>query len=136
MKSLIQMRNEDFCRRCRRIFEADISKGAHPSLDELVKRSLAQAPMSHYINYDTASNRLTQIEKRGVEAVFKEEEARQMWRELHGQVKETMALRGCSREKALSFVLNFRHPSRFYISMDTARRLLAPYVSYTLVFRS
>ncbi|MCM1066090.1 MAG: hypothetical protein NC418_00770 [Muribaculaceae bacterium] len=133
MKKLIQARNEEFKRRCLEIFRRDYDSGTIRPLDSVIERALAMQPRSHYLSFDTASRRLHRIERRGLEAEVHEELARLMWAEVMAQVRQAMERRGTeSFDRALSFVLNFCRPSRFYMSFDTARRLLTPHLSYSL----
>ncbi len=133
MKDLTQARNSEFVRRCVEIFRRDCRSGAVRPLDTVIARALAMQPRAHYLAFDSASRRLHRIERRGLEAEVSEDIARAMWAELRSQVEETMARqRVKSFDKALSFVLNFCRPSRFYMSVDTARRILSPHLSYSL----
>ncbi|MDE5662297.1 MAG: hypothetical protein K2F91_02665 [Muribaculaceae bacterium] len=134
MKTHITCRNEDFRRRCLEIFEKDFRAGAIQPLESVIDRAIAMQPRSHYLNYDQASRRLHAIERHGLENEVKEELARQMWSELRQQIDRVMELNPKKPfDKALSFVLNFCRPSRFYISRDTARRIIAENVSYSLI---
>ena len=133
MKSLIEIRNDDFVRRCFAIYDKDLRSGERHTLESLIDRALASQPHSHYLSYDHASRRLHRIRRDGLANVYKEELAREMWGELNSQVNEVMALHPRKTfDKALTFVLNFMRPSRFYISRDTARRLISPYLSFSL----
>lgn len=137
MKDLILARNGDFRRRCIRIFNSDYNEGAIRPLDSVLERAINTRPLCHYLSYDTASKRLHAIRRHGLTNVVKEKIARQMWAELAGQVSEIMSQHpDKSFEKALSFVLNFCRPSRFHISLDTARRIVAPDVSYHLSYNT
>lgn len=133
MKKLIQLRNEEFVRRCADIFKADLAAGAIRPLDTVIERALNSRPRCHYLDFDTASRRLHCIERHGLEAAVANPLARAMWAELASQVSQVRERRGCgSFCRALTFVLTFMRPSRFYISPDTARRLLTPHVSYSI----
>lgn len=129
----IQARNEEFLRRCRKMLRDDFEAGTIRPLKEIINTVMHQQPRGHYLNYDTAARRLHLIERRGLEAVVTEELGRRMWAELRAQVDEVMARqKKKSFQKALTFVLSFYRPSRFYMTYDTARRILSPYISYSI----
>lgn len=134
MKSLIENRNQEFRRRCIELFERDDRNGRVQSLDSVISRALLMQPHSHYLSYDTASRRIHRIRRYGMEHEVKEPLAQQMWEEVDRQIDEVRArFPGKTFDMALTFVLNYCRPSRFYISLDTARRIIAPNVSYRLV---
>ena len=133
MKDYIMARNEEFRRRCVEIFKSDLQNGVIQPLDSVLERAIACRPLCHYMSYDTASRRLHAISRHGLKVVVKEPLAAQMWTELAAQITEIMTLSpNKSFDRALSFVLNFGRPSRFYISIDTARRIIAPNITYQI----
>lgn len=133
MRNNIQTRNEDFIRRCITIFKSDYAAGAIKPLDSVIERALGSRPHCHYLDYDTASEKLHQIRRLGIDNVVCNPEARAMWTELAAQVDEARQRSpDCSFHKALAFVLNFMRPSRFFITPDTARRILSPHISYSI----
>ncbi len=136
MKNLTRARNSEFIRRCIQIYQRDLKSGITPVLDDIVDRAIAMQPHSHYVAFDSASKRLHAINKRGMENVVNSPLAQQMWSEIAAQVQQTMDSRNCkSFDRALSFVLNFCRPSRFYITRDTARRIALPYFITTVTLR-
>lgn len=137
MKSPIENRNEEFVRRCVAIFRNDFAEGTVRPLDSIITRALAMQPRSWYISYDTASKRLHAIERHGMDSIVQCHLARCQWEELRKQVDEIIAANPRKTfDAALSFVLNFCRPSRFYISRDTARRLLTPHLTYSLTLKT
>lgn len=136
METLIQHRNADFKRRCLQIVKADYATGALRPLDSVLERAISQQPLSHYLNFDTASRRLHKIRRYGLETVVKEPLARRRWAELMAQVTEQMVRNKHMKfYQALTFVLNFKRPSQFYITPDTARRIISPYVAKQISLR-
>ena len=136
MKDSTLIRNREFTRRCIELYKRDISQGAVPTIDNLIDRVTLMQPHAYYIAYDTAAGRIYEIKKYGMEKVVSSAVARKMWQEMIDAVEQTMATRGCmSFDKALSFVLNFRRTSRFYISRDTARRILTKHFIPTIALR-
>lgn len=125
MKTPLQMRNEEFRRRCVEIFNDDYRQGKFPTVDSILERAMAKQPRCFYVNYDRASRRLSQIERYGLDVAVKEEESRNMWGEIMGHVQAYLLQNPkASRCTALTFVLNFRRPSRFHISKANARRII------------
>lgn len=130
---MTENRNREFIRRCIDIFERDCREATVQSLESVLDRALARQPCCHYVGYDLASRKLHLIERRGLENVVKEELAREKWREIRRQVDDVLAQNPRKTfDMALSFVLNFCRPSRFYMSRDTARRLITPHLCYHL----
>lgn len=133
MKNLTKNRNAEFARRCIEIFEKDYRNGCVRPLDEVLAIALAMQPHSHYLSYDTASRKLHAIERHGIDALVTGENTRALYTELSEQVANVMRTRSqLGFDEALSFVLNFCRPSRFYMSLDTARRIIMPYLSYSI----
>ncbi len=132
MKTLTESRNHEFLRRCIDLAGAELREGRSIDIDSIIDRVLAMQPRSHYLNYDTASRRLHIIERRGLERAVASKLLRAMWQEIGEQVAATMHSRRCPFDRALSFVLNFCRPSRFYMTRDTARRILAPHIALTI----
>ena len=55
------------------------------------------------------------------------------WIEIHNQVREAMhGPQALPFDKALSYVLCFRRPTRFYIDHERAVRLLRPHITRTV----
>ena len=80
----------------------------------------------HYVDFDTASDKLHAIRRHGLDAIVNTAEGRAKWAELGQQVDEIMAARRrLTFAQALSFVLHFRRPSRFYITRNAAYKIIA-----------
>ena len=133
MKNLTKNRNAEYARRCIEIFERHPRPGgARPPAEVLTLRP-AMRPHSHYLSYDTASSKLHAIERHGIDSLVAGENTRALYTELGAQVADVMSKRRkLSFDQALSFVLNFCRPSRFHMSLDTARRIITPYISYSI----
>lgn len=133
MKDMTKTRNSDFVRRCVDLYESEAARGNYPPLDEILFKAIAQRPMAYYVNFDRASRQLHRIERDGLDAVAVNRLSRRMWTEMREQIDEVMRDNPGKRfDSALSYVLNFRRPSRFFINLDTARRIIRPYLNYTL----
>lgn len=95
------------------------------NISELIKATLRRRPRMLYIDYDTASAKLHAIDKYGLEAVAHTAESRAQWSELRQQVADAMAARRrLSFDQALTFVLHFKRPSRFYLTPNTVYKIL------------
>lgn len=135
MNTRIQMRNADFARRCIRLYEQYYKAGISLDFNEIIDRVLVQQPHSFYVEYSTASAKLHALEHGDPEKVVKEPLAREMWMEMLVQVLQHMARHPRKTfAQALTFVIAYGRPSRFFISRDTARRILAPYRFQSLRF--
>lgn len=135
-KQITQARNDDFLRCCVEIFRKDYAEGRVRPLASIVERALRVRPRSYYITYDCASAKLHRIEREGFDAVVRGGEARGLWLDLAGEVARVRAANpGISFSMALAHALNFCRPRRFYISPDTAMRILAPYRALSLSCR-
>lgn len=133
MKNLTKCRNAEFARRCIEIFERDYRNGCVRPLDEVLLEALAMQPHSHYLSYDTASRKLHAIERYGIDSLVSTDITKALYAELGEQVARVMRTRRkLGFDRALSFVINFCRPSRFYMSLDTARRIITPYLSYSI----
>lgn len=125
MKQTTYHRNQDLLSVARQAFVTAASRGRIMNITELIAATLCRRPKMHYVDYDTASAKLHAIDKYGLEAVVHTTEGRAQWSELRQQVAETMAARQrLSFSQALTFVLHFRRPSRFYLSPNTAYKIL------------
>lgn len=109
------------------------NRSGHPCrLTDVIEQALSRRPRCHYVSYDHAS-RILHVIHRGGLATGRNRVQRLKWLELYNQVKETMeGPRRLSFDKALTFVLGFMRPSRFYIERERAIRLLRPHISYQL----
>lgn len=134
MKKLTEMRNRDLTEASRRCAQLARQRGQRLTLGELMAAAAACRPKLHYIEYETASRRLKQIERKGLEACVRPGPARQQWKELAEQVAEAQAARRkLSFSQALTFVLHFRRPSRFYLTPASVFKIIRPHFTSVLV---
>lgn len=134
MKSSTKMRNADLVATARRLLAFATGRGKTMNVSQLLAATLSCQPKMHYIDFDTASRKLHAIERRGLESVVRTPIARQQWAELRGQVAEAMSTRRhLSFVQALTFVLHFRRPSRFYIAPNSAFKILHHHFRPSLV---
>lgn len=125
MKQTTYYRNQDLLSVARQTFVMAASRGRIMNISELIEATLRRRPKMHYVDFDTASAKLHAIDRYGLEAVVHTAEGRAQWSELRQQVAEAMAARRrLSFAQALSFVLHFRRPSRFFLARNTAYKIL------------
>lgn len=133
MNSHTAERNRNFIELCLSIIRREQRAGKSPGLAAVVSEALAQPPRCHYVAYDRASEVLHRFERSGLDGIASDSLQRSRWLELYAQVRQAMdGPRKLSFDKALSFVLAFRRPSRFYIHPARAIRLLRPYIEYRI----
>lgn len=134
MKKLTEMRNADLIGAARQCVNLARQRGETMNFTDLIAAAEACRPKAHYIEYEAASRRLKAIERRGLEATVSSAPARRQWAELQQQVMETMAKRRkLSFSQALTFVLHFRRPSRFYLTPLAVFKIIRPYFKMVLV---
>lgn len=125
-------RDAEFIAICLDIIRQHNRSGRDCRLAEVIDLALARRPRCHYVSYDHASRILHVIHRAGLTA-GENRLQRLKWLELYNQVKAAMeGPRRLSFDKALTFVLGFMRPSRFYIERERALRLLRPHISYKL----
>lgn len=134
MSKLTLLRNAELLSVARQELGLAMRRGQAMSMNRLIELTLAHQPTAHYIDFDTASERLHAIERHGLDAVVRKAEARGQWEELLQQVRDTMAgRRRLTFARALSFVLHFRRPSRFYLSPNAAFKILRSHFRPSLI---
>lgn len=122
-------RDAEFVHVCLAHARRSRASGENTTLFHIIDRALHTQPRCHYVNYEYASKVLHGMENCGAEAACSNRLHHLKWTELHGQVREAMdGPRKLTFCKALTFVLAFRRPSRFYISHRHAMRLISPYL--------
>ena len=130
--SYVKARDAEFIAKCKDLMRRRTQAGQRPNLYDIITEAINSSPRCHYVNYDNASRILHAIERHGAGSAGKGLQ-RLKWTELYNQVRETMeGPRHLSFDRALSFVLGFRRPSRFYIDPLRAMRILRPHVRYTI----
>lgn len=122
-------RNECFLNTCLGIIKAGQQRGETLTARQVVDMALSRRPPCHFASYDHARKVLSHLFVSDTGTLRDNAPMRQHeWLELAMQVKDEIESRHLPFDKALSFVLNFRRPSRFYISPERAMRILRPHV--------
>lgn len=124
--------NSDFFRRAfvgqaMRVLSSALKNSERLSRAQLIERTLATRPPAYFVSYEYASRVLHRIEGAEPGAVGTSLRTG-MWLELADDVRTTMSARNLSFSKALTFVLAYRRPSRWYISAGHAATLLRGHI--------
>lgn len=122
-------RNEEFVRRCIAHFDTCRRRGMDMPLDALVNFAVMTRPTAYFIDFDYASRELHHIMRHGASSKGNPLK-RQMFEELLSKVQAAMERpRNLDFPGALTFVLTFDRPSRYWIKPDTARRLVRKHLT-------
>lgn len=133
MPSNTSLRNKDLIARARHIAYKARMEGRSLTLDALAEATRASQPLHFYQNYDRASQVLHRIERCGINAIVASAENRAMWLDLYMKVEKVLATRPrLNFSQALTHVLVFGRPDRFYLQKDTVRRLISPHFMATI----
>lgn len=117
----------DLVRAAREILDMRARSGIGPelSLRALAALALAQRPRAHYISFDRASA-VVHAWRRGVKP--RKHELRCLVEALDKAICDFQSIRPhLSFTSALALVLSVKRPDRFYLSVDSAQDILAPY---------
>lgn len=132
-------RNRAFVKRCLELIERRNRNNAPVEIREIVAEAIASPPPCHFAGYKLASHnicRLVQRMRKHPDTQRASNLRQQCWFEMAQQVMAEMdGPRKLTFAKALSFVLNFRRPSRYYLTEERALRLLRPYIERRSVIR-
>lgn len=122
MISNTQQRDRDFVARAMRLLALCRRQGRKITKAELADEVLVQHPDHYYVSFNHAYGVLRSINRC---APTSDRSVHAMWRDLSAKVTDRMTLFPKSRlTDALSFVLNFQRPERFYMSRRHALALL------------
>ena len=115
-KTLTQLRDEDFAACLRRVAAENPSATA----DELINLASCCTPRRYYITYTTVVTQLPRMRKKGLErrAVMPDGiPSRERWIDINNAVCRYMILnRRATLHDAITHVINFERPTRFFIS--------------------
>lgn len=130
MQTQIELRNRAFVKQAMAILARHLQAGERLTRRQLVEKALASRPPSYFMEQDQVALVLGILD--GKPDFRPSTERQAMWLELKKKVADlTDGPRRLRRCQAISFVLNFTRPSRFFISPKTADRLLAAVVRTT-----
>lgn len=117
-----RQRDKDFRLRCCEIYREQQAMGLSPDLREVVRRAIATPPPAFYVDSCYAYNKILRLLRNGTASV-PASPAGCMWLELVALVRAELLRRPGSISRATDYVLNFRHPSAFHISLATGMRI-------------
>ena len=124
--------NSDYFRRAfvgqaMQILSSALANSERLTRAQLIERTLACRPPAYFVSYEYASRVLHKIMDAPAGSIGRTLRTG-MWLELADEVRAVMAMRGLRFCKALTFVLSYRRPSRWYISADHAATILRDFI--------
>lgn len=120
-KTQTQLRNEAFVMTCMRLLES-ISGESLSSAEELVSKAISVSPLHYFVSRERAME-VYRTHLRG--GAVRDG----LWTEFCSDVDGVLEGRPwLGVEKAVDFVVSFKRPSRYYLSVRTGRRIIAPYL--------
>ena len=126
-------RNHEIVCHAKRISRKAAEEGRLLSLDALIAELMHVRPSSFYVDYDRAMRVLNMIERKGIEALSDRNQTRDKWQDLHTQVVQMMKVRTrLDFGQAVTQVITFGRPMRFYLGRDAIRKIIAPYIDYSV----
>ena len=118
------LRDTDFINNACAILNAARSNGEHLTMDELIRRALRARPSGYYADFDNAYSKILKCAKDKGDVCSKPL-MRDYWNDMYGKVDNyRKQCPGTAIYSALSYVLNFQRPERFYITRRKAAQLL------------
>lgn len=124
MISNTQQRDRDFLAHAMRLLALCRRQGRRLTKGELAEEVLSQHPDHYYVNFSHAYEVL-RIFHRSKQPSPSSRPVQAMWNDLYAKVSARMeAFPKSTLSAALSFVLNFQRPERFYMSRRHAMALL------------
>ena len=126
-KTLIQLRDADFVE-CLRSVAGRYEKDRRTVSPEIIiAEAIASRPRRYYLSFTTVHNTLSRLRSAGTLSVAPlsgSVNSRCQWIDINRAVSRYLALhKGASLADAISYVVNFSRPDRFYISDRKAREL-------------
>lgn len=120
-------RDADFTSKLEEIASSLRRRGIRPTPDEVIDAALMSRPRQYYLSFGYIVRRLNALRNCGFFVSPHKAPAgspRAMWYEIDSKVRAyRQRHRRSTTEEAVSHLLNFCSPDRFYISRATARRI-------------
>lgn len=127
-KTFIKERNMSFLKTCVILSES----GRYRDVGQVVEEALQKAPQEYYVDYEHAYKRLLRLRK--MDTIPRETERDLFWAELLEKVQSRQRQRpGLSLSAALSYVLAFQHPGRYFIEPGRALNLIKKHCRVSIV---
>ena len=126
-KTLTQLRDDDFADRLRAVAKNYDRTSSRVTPEIIIAEALASRPQRYYLSFKTVASNLSRLRNSGTLA-FKSSANRsttlQQWCDINHAVSLYMARnKDISLAEAISYIINFSRPSRFFISDKKAREL-------------
>lgn len=125
--TLTGLRDEDFAAKLEEMAANLRRRGLRPSADDIISAAMMSRPRQYYLSYNYILRRLNALHHDGF---FDRNPApmpgspRAVWIEIDAKVKAyRLRHRRATIEDAVTHLVNFCSPDRFYISRPTARRI-------------
>ncbi len=128
--SLTAYRDADFAVKLGQVADSLRARGLCPSPDDIIRVALMSRPKAYYLSFSYVVRRLNVLRKSGF---FKRvpSPARPiyaMWFEINSKIDVYRCRNPYATEvEAISYLLNFCTPERFYLSENRARRIFNRY---------
>lgn len=117
-----KQRNRDFCRRCIEVYNDMEQAGLVPTIKEVVRRAIDTPAPSYYIDSYYAYTKILALRRTGTDSLPDTPTGR-MWSEISRKVDSELRRNPGYIINALTYVLNFCHPSFFPISEVQGMRI-------------
>lgn len=125
--SMTGLRDEDFANKLAEIAGNLCRRGLHPSADDIINAAIMSRPRHYYLSYNYILRRLNALRHAGFFDGTQRSGGngpRAMWHEIDAKVRAyKQRHRRATTEDAVSWLVNFSSPERFYISRPTAMRI-------------
>ena len=137
--TLIQLRDEDFTDCLRTTLRRLRDERRYLSAEHIIAEALASRPRRYYLSYATIASRLPKLRKSGQLNVAEGKRVNRavgQWADINSAVDRYLSRHKRAKvTEAITYVVNFERPSRFFIPDKRARELLYSLVrpTYSLV---
>jgi hypothetical protein len=137
--TLIQLRDEDFTDCLRTTLRRLRDERRYLSAEHIIAEALASRPRRYYLSYATIASRLPKLRKSGQLNVAEGKRVNRavgQWADINSAVDRYLSRHKRAKvAEAITYVVNFERPSRFFIPDKRARELLYSLVrpTYSLV---
>lgn len=124
---LTKQRDADFTRCLEEMASSLRRRGLRPTPDDIIEAAMMSRPRQYYLSFAYIVRRLSALRKSGFfdnQPKAAAGSQRAIWYEIDAKVKAyRQRHRKATTEEAVSHLVNFCSPDRFYMSRATARRI-------------
>ena len=126
-KTLTQLRDDDFANSLRSVARSYGNTSDRVTPETIIAEALASRPQRYYLTFRTISVTLPRLRNSGAlktNGRSQRSATIEQWRDINDAVSRYMALhRRATLADAITHVINFSRPSRFFISEKKAQEL-------------